>query len=544
MNRNKTQSTDTKNDIMRSIIRTIIPLLFMMALIWGCSEDFLDRPPLGQISTENFYQTKEDLRLATAALYGGKPWGEWNYMCYLPIGDVLSGNMAVGWWGDAVQLHTFSVTAMNEIVSANWKSMYKVIAHCNVTINAIRDKAPASIPESDRNAAIAEARFIRAYAYYNLAILWGNVPIIEDNTELITSPLVPRNRRSDVYQFVVNDLTFAAEHLPAADAKGRVTTWSAQGLLAKVYLTMAGMSEFGSGIRSQSLLDSAKRYAGNVSHNSGLSLMASYADLFKAENNNNPESLFALQWAPGTGWLEGNMLQIYSSGGTVISASGTAGWYSIAPTYGMYKEYTEDDHVRRKATFMLKDDFYPELNAANGGFTFTGNAGLKKHIIGTREDNNTPTMTHTSSIEHNSLLRLADVYLIYAEAILGNNAETNDGEALLYFNKVRKRAGLDSVDVVTSELLRKERRLEFAAEGLFWEDLVRWSYYDRPAAINFLNNQERHTFTYENGVATKGSLYGGVTPANDNTFQFDPPSSEVTANPKLADAPVPYSFKE
>jgi len=315
---------------MKTKNKVTIILLFVVALMTGCNEDFLDRPPLSQISAENFYQSTNDLRLATAALYGGKPWADWNYTCYLPVGEVLSGNMAVGYWGDAVQLHTFSVTSRNEIMVSNWKSMYKIIAHCNVTIHAIEQKAPASIPEKDRNAAIAEARFIRAFAYYKLALLWGDVPIIEDNEKLIYSPLVYRNPVSDVFRFAANDLRFAAKHLPVADG-ARVTRWSAEGLLAKVFLTQAGLDAKGNGPRNQALLDSAKLYAGNVCKQSGLALLPNYADLFKTQHNDNKESLFALQWAPGAGWLEGNMLQIYSPGGAEISANGQAGWFAITP---------------------------------------------------------------------------------------------------------------------------------------------------------------------------------------------------------------------
>jgi hypothetical protein len=447
--------------------------------------------------------------------------------------------MVVGYWGDAVQLITFSVTGLNGIMIANWKSMYKIIAHCNVTIKAINEKASASIPDNDKRAAIAEARFIRGFAYYNLAVHWGAVPVIEDNGKLISSPLVNRNIIADVYKFAAIDLTYAAENLPASDTKGRVTTWSAQGMLSKVYLTMAGLNQSG-GTRNQALLDSAKKYAGNVCKNSGLSLLNNYADLFKTQFNDNPESLFALQWSPGTPWLEGNMLQIYSPGGTEISANGQAGWFSIQPTIDMFNLYTAQDSVRRKATFMLKNDRYPELNAAGGGFTYTGSAGLKKHIIGTNKDNNAPTMDLVSSTEHNSLLRLADVYLIYAEATLGNNPSTSDPDALLYFNRVRTRAGVDPVSSITGDMIIRERRIELAAESQYWTDLVRLSYYDPTKAINMLNSEQRVNFTYDNGVATPGTPYGVITPATIGSFTFPIPSSEITANPKLSEAPVPY----
>ena len=229
---------------MKSITKIFISSLCAVLLLAGCSKSFLDRPPLTSISVDNFYQTPEDLRLATAALYAGKPWADWNYTCYIPVGDVLSGNMVVGYWGDAVQLNNFAVTGMNGIMSANWAGMYRIIAQCNATINAIEKKAPASIPAVNKNAAIAEAKFIRGFAYYNLAVLWGAVPVIEDNEKLVSSPLLNKVKVGDVYKFVTNDLTFAARHLPVQDETGRLTTWSAQGMLGKVYLTRAGLNQY------------------------------------------------------------------------------------------------------------------------------------------------------------------------------------------------------------------------------------------------------------------------------------------------------------
>jgi len=522
-------------------------VLAVAGLFASCSKDFLDRPPLSEISTDNFYQTTSDLKLATAALYAGSPWADWTYTSYLTIGDVMSGNMVLGWNDDAIQLNTFSVTGLNGAVRANWSGMYKVIAHCNTTINSITAKTPASVPDVYKNAAIAEAKFIRAYAYYNLAVLWGDVPIIEDNTTLINSPLIPRNNANDVYQFVVNDLTFAVNNLPPAFGseweKGRVTTWSAQGLLAKVYLSWSGLKTAGNGQRDQQLLDKAKLLAGSVCKNSCLEMMGNYADLFKTKNNYNDEALFALRWDPSVGdWLSGNMLQIYSPGGTEISADGQAGWFGIGPTYDMYQQYTADDTIRRKATYMLRGDFYPELNAAGGGFTYKGDTGLKKHIIGTKKDNNASIMTLTSSAEHNALLRLADVYLVYAEAILGNNATTSDADALTYFNKVRTRAGVQPVSSLNIDVILKERRIELAAEGQSWFDLVSLSYYNPQKAIAVLNGQQRITFTYNKGVATPGNPFGIITPATINSFKLPIPSSEITANPKLSEPPVPYSF--
>jgi hypothetical protein len=156
-------------------------------------------------------------------------------------------------------------------------------------------------------------------------------------------------------------------------------------------------------------------------------------------------------------------------------------------------------------------------------------------------------MTHTSSPQHNALLRLADVYLLYAEAIMGNDTLTRDADAIKYFNLVRLRAGIQPLNPATDTLfahqLFTERRLELAAESQFWFDIVRLFYYNPEKAKGILNNQQRVPFTYVNGVATPGDPYADITTASDGTFRFPLPASEVTANPKLSEAPVPYSFE-
>ncbi len=520
-------------------INKIMLVALVAASCIACNKTYLDRPSESQISADNFYKTTSDLRLATASLYGGVTWGVWHHEAYLPFGDILSGNAYFPWYGDWVQLYTRTITAGNTVMQGGWKGLYNLIGQCNTVINSIEQKADVSISSSDKNAAVSEAKFIRGMAYYYLAMLWGAVPIIEDNTKLIHQPLVKRNIVSDVYKFVANDLTYAAKNLPVADEKGRVTTWSAQGMLAKVYLTMAGLGQ-GNGNRNQQYLDSAIKYAGNVCNNSGLNLLNSYYNLFRSQYNDNPEALFSLQWATGAGigWQEGNLLLTYSPSND-INPQRNGAWTPLAPTYDLFLNYSAKDSVRRKATFMLNGDYYPELNAAGGGYTSSGQT-MKKHIIGNEKDNNAPTMTYTASIEHDALLRLADVYLVYAEALLGNNATTANGEALKYFNRVRVRAGIDPVATINIDSILKERRIEFAFEGQYWLDLVRLSYWNAAKAVDILNNQKRVTFTYDNGTVTPGDPNSGVVPATISAFTMQLPASELTADPMLAEPPVPY----
>ena len=154
-----------------------------------------------------------------------------------------------------------------------------------------------------------------------------------------------------------------------------------------------------------------------------------------------------------------------------------------------------------------------------------------------------------SSPEHDAVLRLADVYLIYAEAILGNNATTTDAVALSYFNKVRTRAGIDTASNLNIDTILHERRIELAFEGHYWMDLVRLSYWNPTKAVGILNSQTRVLFSYASGVpfsyaagvATPAkSALMSILPATISNFTLQLPASELTTDPKLAAPPVHY----
>lgn len=524
---------------MKLIKINIFSLLVILTVsIISCKKDYLNRPPLTGITTDNFYKSTSDMRLATAAIYA-QPWFNWNNFPLLGIGDIMSGNMLQPYNTDLVQFTTFSITSNNSYVTQAWQGFFDIVAHCDVNIKTINTKVPDSVSTQSKNAALGELKFLRATAYFHLVQLWGAVPIIEDNDKLIADPLVPRNNVTDVYKFIINDLRFAATYLPKSDQPGRVTTWSAQGMLAKVYLTRAGLGQ--SGTRNQADLDSAAYYAGNVCNTSGLTLLSSYYNLFRTQYNDNPESLFAFQWAPGVGYGNGNDIEAqFAPSGSLVTGGG--GWGgAIGPTVDLANLYVPADSIRRKATFMLTGDHYPELDAAHGGYTATG-CNVKKHIVGTAADNNAPTMDLWSSVEHNTVLRLADVYLVYAEALLGNNASTSNPQALQYFNAVRTRAGVPTVTSLDEATILKERRIELAFEGQYWFDLVRLSYYNPQGAINALNNQKREQFTYDpsTGIETPQPNTLIITPATIATFTLPIPANDQTADPKLLQPPVPY----
>lgn len=165
------------------------------------------------------------------------------------------------------------------LVSA-WGSLYNIVQQTNKIINGI--KGNSSNSEEVKNPYIAEARFMRGVAYSYLAMLWGNVIINEDTDELVANPIVNTSPVSDVYEFAMRDLEFAAKYLPeVSSAAGRVNKYSAFGMLSRVYLTYAGYSSNpNSATRNQDYLDLAKKAALKVIENRNFELMTDYADLF------------------------------------------------------------------------------------------------------------------------------------------------------------------------------------------------------------------------------------------------------------------------
>ncbi len=233
------------------------------------------------------------------------------------------------------------------------------------------------------------------------------------------------------------------------------------------------------------------------------------------------------------------------------------GGYTFCP-WNMISEYEQNDTIRRKATWMGYGDHYPEIRIAEGGFTYTENAvgeassqlNVKKNVTGTSSDND--AIGEVNSGLYNSMLRLAEVYLNYAEAILGNQASTSDATALQYFNAVRQRAGLESKTSIDWETIRHERRVEFCMEGRYWYDLVARSYYKQQDVINYLNDQERgvrpsYLFTAPNNLrenpdgSPQNVVVGIATAA---TFRLPYPEGDLIKNPKMNEPPIPYQFSE
>ncbi|MFB6456590.1 RagB/SusD family nutrient uptake outer membrane protein [Chitinophaga sp. Hz27] len=546
---------------MKSIYHKISFLVIVAATAMaGCSKDFLNRPPEDAIVDANFYQTSDQIMAATAPLYN-VVWFAYNDKASHGLGDGRGGVLMSGSYEvDNIRMQTTDVTPE---VYSSWSAFFNVVAQSNLTINNITKYAGPSVPANVKNQGIAEGRFMRAVAYSYLTMNWGAVPLINNNLDYLNDTTLTRNTEESVWEFVIRDLQFAMANLPATSSqKGRITKWSAEGMLARTYLIRSGLN--GQGTRKQSDLDSAALLAQDVINNSGASLMSNYEDLFLTKNNNNSESLFSLQWKYDGDWGSQNSVQAYLAYGSEITSFGD-GWGSdIGASLDQLKMYSPNDK-RRKATFMLPGDHYTymhqavddpnnpgkkiiqELQVPENQTGYSSRAWVKKYVVGRPEDNDGKVQFMRTEV-CTYMQRLAEVYLIYAEAVLGNQGSTSDAVALKYFNAVHKRAGLQEVGSITWDDIYKERRLEFGMEGLAWYDLVRLHFYDPAKALGIIANQDKGTYRIVPNTLTNATSWTITSdqpttyPVSESNFRLPLPAQELSQAPNLRKPPVPYKF--
>jgi hypothetical protein len=530
----------------------------------GCKKEFFNRPPQDQSTVGTYYQTAAEIQSSTNILYAA-PWFGFNGKSFLAIGDLQSGNVIcyAGTDGEFDPFRNFSQGNATQAVQNTWNSLYTVVAQANALLNNLPTAAPASVPKNVVNNALGEARLLRAAAYFYLVRLFGNVPIINDPTKYVSNfQTVPTNPVTDVYKFMIMDLQFAEANCTAGVAStGHVSSGSASGLLAKVYLYMQDYAN-------------ARKEAEKVINSGefglmGLDFAGSYTQIFELAGNNSKESMIAMQWTANGGYGFGNQIQsVIADGENGNFLTGTQdGYGELGPSWDLQDAFkVAGDSVRRHGCIMLGGELYTELHKADGGYTVPltvneqgSHAGMKKYVVGTPADNNGNSAKQATG-NNTYILRYSDIYLIEAEAILGAasgaapgtgiplGATSTDPTALKYLNLVRQRAALPALTSFTYQQLLNERRLEFAIEADYWYDLQRIDGFNNahhPVAIGIISAQNRGD---SDGAGTAANHY---TDFNRNTLHVIPtdanflmpiPATETAADPNLLQPPVPYKF--
>ena len=558
-----------------------------MGLLTVSCDDFLDKPSEDQYNNDNFYADDAKCYQGVNYLYNS-PWYDFQ-RGFINVGEVLSGNSYLG----SSPYLTFTVNGTDTDLRNMSASLWSEIAHCSMVYNSIaRAEGPSA---AAKNATMGEALTLKALAYFFLMRSFGDVPIIHDNSEELQNGNYNemfKAPKDDVYEYICMTLEKAMELLPKSADIGRIDYYCAEGLLAKVYLTRAGVGMSGS--RNQDHLDAAARYAKDVIDNSGRKLLANYGDVFRLANNKNEECLISWHWTSvGNNWTRQNTLQSdLAPKGFDENGDCWGEWrgpsVDLQDAFGVSAMDDPSSRIdvdtRRKECMMLPGDFYPQFWQDKGGFDvlkfcydpdygkggpgeFSCGTGAwnVKHLFGNNGDHmaalGVPAERMCNGLATH-ILRLSDVYLVYAEAVIGNNGSTTDASALKAFNAVRSRAipSATPKTSITFDDVWKERRLEFAGEGDRWYDYVRRSYYDVQACIDELKAQRRNTFWntnalfkyyYETGqwdiklAAEKEgageATYDDQTPAPNVTassFTLPFPDSDVVFNQNLLKDPV------
>lgn len=549
-------------------------IILMSLAVAGCMamtscEDFLTQENTYQPNDQTFLDSDKAVESTTSPLYN-YVWNEFNSKFYYSVGDGRANNLTAQWSPYIYPYTNFTETSLSDGLEAAWGAFYSVVSQSNNVINRIENYSSAGVSEAAKIQGIAEARFMRGLAYWYIGSIW-NCAIIYTNTgDKVSDYVCPPHRVTDVMEFAIRDLEYAAANLSKSQSdEGRVTCYSAFGILSRVYLSMAGLTtdgaydgsniatDYNRGTRNAYYLDLAKKAALKCIEGP-YSLLPDYGDLFNIKTwNNNSESVFQLQWLQGAtdaiGWGCNNAISAFFGWSTMVCE---VNWGNATyASFDLIREYDDPKEFdnRRHATFATVGAYYPDLNVKNGGYIYnetetgyTKKCNIKKYVIGKLDDNG---ISYQQSMGVNTyMMRLSEVYLNLAEAILGNSQATTDGTALEYFNKVRIRAGVDPKTSLSYEDIRKERRIELALEGQYWYDLLRRSYYQRQEVVNYLNNQDRNC-GYEWNESEKcqyekTSDGTGVSTATEAHLSFPFSDVDLGRNPQLNSTPVAYEFGE
>ena len=510
-----------------NILKYTLALAGMLSFT-GCANDFLEQKNTYQISQDNFFDNDEAVSQAVMPLYS-YVWYDFNDKFYYGMGDGRANNITAQYSEYIYPYTNFTETGLSSGLTEAWGALYSVVAQANNTINNIANNSTANVSETAKIQGIAEARFMRGLAYWYISSLWGCAVIYNNTQDLVNNYVVSPNPVADGIEFAIRDMEYAAVHLPSASpATGRVNKYAAYAMLSRFYLSMAGLTTSGRydgsnvatdanrGTRNEYYLDAAKKAAAVVIEEGPYKLADTYAELFAASTfNNNSESVFQLQFQAGAeGGLAQSMTRFLAWSTQVNQGNSWGG--STYCSYDLWEEFKEyedqtlgtkvDDAIRRHNCIASYGESYPELSAnPEKPYVYgeTENAGsqganVKKYVIGTNAVNGF-AVNNNSGI-NTYMMRLAEVYLNYAEATLGNNGKTTDATALKYFNALRTRAGVATKNSLTFEDIRHEFRVETAFEGLYWYFIVRRGYYQQQEMVNYVNHQHRNASYYKSAT--------------------------------------------
>lgn len=506
----------------------------------SCGSDFLDKTPGGNYTAPTYYASDAAVRKGVEPLYN-KAWFNFNRRALIGMGSFRANDG----WNPYVnpEFANFKVTALTEELGLAWSALYNVVTMSNATLANLEEYCTNDVTPSVKQAAEGECYLMRGWAYFYLLRGWGDNILFEDNNKLVQNPNQPLNTEADVLKFIVRDFRKAAELLPETGTDHHPSKYAAKAALAKALLAQSGWEE-GSTTdhqRDEATLKEVVQLCNEVISCGQYSLMSNYEDLFKAQNNDNSETVLAMRWASPNSGEWGAMNATYSDLAFPEVTDVNVWGGNLTASCDMIDYYNEDpaDSIRRKATWFSPNSYYSYIKKADGGYTYKHNwMQCKKGVLGTKNDVEPAALAQMASPLNTYIQRLADVYLMKAEAILGNNESTSDVDALAAFEAVHNRARVQAVHPASITLMDiiRERRIEFCMEYFNWWDMVTWYRWKPQTMLNFFNRQQHRAFEIRENSLYKnsnGTFSYRVIPPGTSTWYITDDQGYVYWNDRL-----------
>ncbi|GAA0192923.1 RagB/SusD family nutrient uptake outer membrane protein [Fulvivirga kasyanovii] len=445
---------------LKYILVTICQLTF-----FGCSDDYVDIDPAATIDADSYFNSPQDYEDAVVGAYDLLQASYINVW----VGDIASDNTLAGGENanDVIALQEIDDMrhgAVNDQLRNIWSWMYAGISRTNYIFEN-KDK----IDFEGKEQILAEAAFLRAYYYFELVKIFGDLPLIVDERATFEGlSSIPRSPKAEVYTQIEKDLEYAAANLDVTPAQlGRATKGAALALLGKAHLYQDEFSE---------AADALEQVIGLGVYD----LFDDYSTLFLTQNENNIESVFEIQYTneEGAGFeclqcVEGNVAVGFNGIRGYDGPLYADGFSFNVPTQDLVDAFESGD-LRFEPTILDIEAFaaaQEEEVTYTKGYEHTGYYNHK--YIPRAADIGQGDVHLTSPVNYRAI-RYADVLLMAAEAL--NRGGIDDSKALGYLNEVRDRADLDQLSLTGQNLtdaILKERRVELAGEGHRFFDLVR-----------------------------------------------------------------------
>jgi hypothetical protein len=478
---------------------TILCCVIVLAFNSGCTKNWVDAKPNGAPTTAFFWQSDEDLEKAIASVYVPmryeSTWGRDLFWVQDASDDLIVGRVKA----DAENIKNFIPTGREGYLSSGWNDLYWLINKANQVI----ENAPkaTNVTESLRERVMGEAYFMRAFAHFWIASVWGHkdlgVPFDGPENAEYGKRIAPQQASvTDNFALIINDLTKAAAMLPLFETygdadKGRAHRAAAWAYMVKTYAYWAQYDN-SKWAPIPDLCDKIKNEGKRALITNGGSFEKNYRGVFTVANNWGSEYI----WSVTSGVQGGSEFP-----GVILENKGWGvynGWGYFQPTEELYDEYETNDPRREvtilkfgdKFTFFGVERSYWSTNSLSG---FQINKYMEPYSYGTGQQAGTNTMinqdgNYPTTKLNLPLLRYAEILLFKAEALI---QQGRSAEAAAPLNEVRARVGLGAITNPTLANLKHERRVELACE---WtdrlKDLKRWGDY---AKINAPLHGRKHS---------------------------------------------------